>query len=114
MEGRPKPILQGLVTQKPTLEMILEVSSSTELGSEYQTPSIYPERRPSAQFTTNDKRDESLTKSPFGDDIPEVEEITAQEMWDAVRQNGGQSTILGLPSILFSGLCKKEVYCKTS
>ena len=87
LEGQPKPILQGLVPHKPTLETIPEVSSSTELGSEYQTPPIYPKPTSRVQFTTDKRREESLTKSPFNDDILEVEEITAQEMWDAVRRN---------------------------
>ena len=62
------------------LETIPKMSSSTELGSEYQTPSIYPKPRKSVQFTTNNKRNESLMKSHFGDDIPKVEEMVALEM----------------------------------
>ena len=79
------------------METIPKASSSTKLGSEYQTLSINLEPRPSVQFTTNERRDESLTNAHFGDDIPKREELMAQEMWDAVRQNVNDTLSAGSP-----------------
>ena len=58
-----------------------------ELGSEYQTPPIYPEPTSRVQLQPTKEERNPYNKITFGDDIPEVEEITAQEMWDAVRHN---------------------------
>ena len=102
LEGRPRLILQGLVPHKPTLETIPEASSSIELGSEYQVPPSYPKPTPRVQIMTEGKREESLTKSPFNEEVPEVEEITAQEMWEAVRWNVDEDTIGRIPSFLAS------------
>ena len=63
----------------------------------YQTPSIDLEPRPSVQFITNERRHESLTNTHFGDDIPKVEELMAQEMWDVVRQNVDDTLSAGSP-----------------
>ena len=108
LEGQPKPILRGLVPHKPTLETIPEASSSTELGSEYQTPPSYPEPTPRVQFTTNERREESIAKSPFNDDIPEVEEITAQEMWDAVRRNVDEAQSADSPPFSLVDFAEKK------
>ena len=92
LEGRPKPILKGLVPHTPTLETILEASSSTKLGSECQIPPSCPKPTPRVQIMTDEKREESLTKLPFNKEVLEVEEITAQEMWEAVRWNAVEAS----------------------
>ena len=69
LEGLPKPILRGIIPHKPTLDTILEVSSSAELESELQIPSILSEPKMVIPPTSYERKEESLTKSSFKDVI---------------------------------------------
>lgn len=95
LEGRSKTILRGLVPHRLTLETIPEASSSTKLGSEYQIPPSYPKPTPRVQIMTDEIR-------------PEVEEITAQEMWEAIRRNVDEARSAESPPFLLVDFAERK------
>ena len=84
------------------------IPEASELGSEYQTLPIYPKPTPRVQFTINKRREESIAKSPFNDDIPEVAEVTVQEMWDAIRRNVDKARSAHSPPFSLVDFAKKR------
>ena len=83
LEGPPPAIPQGLISLKPTLETILEVTSTMEKGSEHVPPEPMDEPvdyqmsletvfRPSHRFHS-------------GDNVQEIDEKWAKEMWESVH-----------------------------
>ena len=107
LEGRPKPILRGPGPLKPTLETIPKSGSNTERGSEYLTPSNHHEPTQSVQFENYEKQEESLTQMHSGNVIPEVEELTARELRNAVRKNAHDIRFVGSPPFYILDFDKK-------
>ena len=88
LEGRPKPLTRGPVFLKPSLETIPEVTSSAERGSDAVVPSVLAKSQQQEEKTLDHEHNEKqpLNATDFGDEIPELEETMAREMWDAVQQ----------------------------
>lgn len=61
--------------------MTREKTWSVECGSELAFPSVYKELMHEPVVS---KR--PLTTTDFGDEIPEIEELLAREIWDAIRE----------------------------
>ena len=79
-EEPPPAITRGPISLKPTLETILEASSSMEKGSELVTlPPFDEEPLPKLEHA------KPFTIADFGDEIPELEEAMAREMWEAIQ-----------------------------
>ena len=61
------------------------------------TASIPSKQRQRVQLTPSIKEDEALTTTCFGDEILEVEELVAQEMWNAVEKKTDEALSAGPP-----------------
>ena len=88
LEGMPQPILRGPIPFQPSLGMIPEVPSSVERESKQAATLVVVETQiQEEENVVQDLNDERpLTTAHFGDEIPEVEEMIAREMWDAIKQ----------------------------
>ena len=87
MESKPKPITRGPTPLKPSLETISKVTSSAESGSKPVVPSIVAKTQQQEEDTLDHEHNEKqpLTTVEFGDEIPEVEDLIAREMYDDVH-----------------------------
>ena len=88
LEGMPPPILQGPIPFQSSLGTIPEVPSSVERESKQAATSVVAETQIQEEENVVQEHNEEqqVTTADFGDEIPEVEEIIAREMWDAVKQ----------------------------
>ena len=88
LEGRPKLLTRGSIFLKPSLETIPKVTSSAERGSKPGFPSVVAKSQQQEEETLDHEHNEKqpLNATDFGDEIPELEETMAKEMWDVVQQ----------------------------
>ena len=88
LEGMPQPVLRGPIPFQPSLGTIPEVPSSVERESKQVATLVVVETQIQEEENVVQELNEEqpVTTADFGDEIPEVEEIIAREMWDAVKQ----------------------------
>ena len=104
MEGPPKPIERGPRPFKTTLEPISEVfSTSIEQECEALVPTLDTERQ--ADLISKDKL---IKNADSGDMVPEIEEVIAREMWEAVRQKAEDASSSKTPPFSIVDFSGKE------
>ena len=88
LEGMPQPILQGPIPFQPSLGTIPNYPKVLREKSKQATTLVVVETQIQEEENVVQEFNEEqrVTTVDSGDEIPEVEEIIAREMWDAVKQ----------------------------